>query len=81
MDYELEMNASDIGDIVTIIRVQHLKMHVRPFADKLGMKEKVILMTEEGKGALGMVVLNKIKDVFPTVSVTINVKINDNRKN
>lgn len=75
MNYELEMTASDIGDIVTIIRVQHLKMHVRPFADALGIKEKVILSVEEGAGPLGLVVLKKIKEVFPSVEVTINVSL------
>lgn len=75
MDYELEMTAIDIGDIVTIIRVQHLKMHVRPFADALGMKEKVILSVEEGAGPLGLVVLKKINQVFPNIEITINVKV------
>lgn len=74
MNYELDLTPEDIGDIVTIIRVQHLKLHVLPFAQAIGVKEKVVLAVEDGSGPLGMLVLKKINETFPSVDITFNVK-------
>lgn len=73
--YELEITAEDIGEIIEIVRVQHLKMHLAPFAAKLGMKESVILIAEEGKGPHGMKILKKMSEEFNRVKVTVNVQV------
>lgn len=80
MDYELDMTASDIGEIVTIIRVQHLRLHVEPFAKSIGVKERVILNVEEGLGQYGLNVLKKIKKKYPYIKISINVSIDESRK-
>lgn len=74
-EYELDITAEDIGDAISMIRIQCLRLHVRPFADKIGVKEKVVLMTEEGNGPHGLLILKKINETFKDVEITINVKI------
>ena len=73
-DYELELTTEDIGEIIEIIRVQHVKMHVKPFADKIGISEKLLLMTEDGKGPHAFSVLKKVSSAFPNIKITINVQ-------
>jgi hypothetical protein len=73
--YELDITSEDLGEIIEVIRVQYLKIHAEPFAKKIGVKEKMLLMTEEGKGPHGILVLKKINDAFRNVKVTINVQI------
>lgn len=75
MEYDVELTAEDIGEMITIIRVQVLKLHVRPLADALGITEKVLLYTEDGRGPHGMKILKKINDLFPNINVSINVQI------
>jgi|APGre2960657404_1045060.scaffolds.fasta_scaffold172651_2 hypothetical protein len=73
--YELDITPKDLGEIIEVIRIQYLKIHAEPFAEKIGVKEKMLLMTEEGKGPHGILVLKKINDAFNNVKVTINVQI------
>jgi hypothetical protein len=73
--YELELTTEDIGEIIEIIRVQHIKMHTKPFADKIGITERLLLMTEDGKGPHAFSVLKKVKTFFPNIKVTINVQV------
>lgn len=75
MIYELTLSAEDIGEILTIIRVQVLKIHVAPFAQKLGIKEGVLLDAEDGKGPHGIKILKKITELYPRIEVDLNVKI------
>jgi hypothetical protein len=75
MEYEVELTAEDIGEMVTIIRVQHLRMHVQPFAEKIGMMEKVLLAVEDGNGPHGLLTLKKIAAAFPNVRITVNVDL------
>lgn len=74
--YELDITAEDFGEIIEIIRVQHFRMHAEPFARKIGMKEKVLLSVEEGRGPHGFLTLKKINDAFPNVKVTFTVEVN-----
>lgn len=74
-EYTLEYTSEDIGEIIEMIRIQHLRLHAEPFAEKLGIKEKALLIAEEGKGPHGMSILKKINERFPTISVSLNVKI------
>lgn len=74
--YELDITAEDFGEIIEIIRVQHFRMHSEPFAKKIGMKEKLLLIVEEGRGPHGFLALKKINDVFPNVKVTFTVEVN-----
>jgi len=73
--YTFDLLPEDIGEIVTMIRVQHLKLHAEPFAKKLGVQEKMLLSVEDGKGPHGMLLLKKINEVFPNVNVTVNVEL------
>jgi hypothetical protein len=73
--YTFDLLPEDIGEIVTMIRVQHLRLHAEPFAKKLGVQEKMLLSVEDGKGPHGMLLLKKINEVFPNVSVTVNVEL------
>jgi hypothetical protein len=73
--YTFDLLPEDIGEIVTMIRVQHLRLHAEPFAKKLGVQEKMLLSVEDGKGPHGMLLLKKINEVFPNVNVTVNVEL------
>jgi hypothetical protein len=75
MEYELDLTSEDIGEMVTIIRVKVLKLHVAPFAQRLGITEKVLLDIEDGKGPHGMKVIKKISEMYPNISVSLNVKV------
>jgi hypothetical protein len=75
MEYEVEFNSDDIGEIITIIRVQVLKIHTKPFADKLKITEQVLLSSEEGKGPHGIKILKRLNDIYPNIEVSLNVKI------
>jgi len=74
MEYEIDLTAEDIGEIITMIRVQHIKMHVQPFAEKIGVKEKSLLIAEDGSGPHGLLILKKINKAFHLVDITLNVK-------
>lgn len=74
-EYTLEYTPEDIGEIVEMIRIQHLKLHAEPFSIKIGMKEKALLTVEEGRGPHGMLTLKKINETFPNISVSLIVKI------
>lgn len=73
--YELTLSPEDIGEILTIIRVQVLKIHVAPLAQKLGIKERILLDAEDGKGPHGIKILKKISDIYPRIEIDLNVKI------
>jgi hypothetical protein len=73
--YELTLSPEDIGEILTIIRVQVLKMHVAPLSQKLGIKEGVLLDAEDGKGPHGIKILKKISELYPRIDVELTVKI------
>jgi ribosome-binding protein aMBF1 (putative translation factor) len=69
------LNSQDLGEIIEILRVQHFRMHAEPFAQKIGMKENVLLSIEEGRGPHGLLALKKINDTFHNVKVTFKVQI------
>lgn len=73
--YELEMSASDIGEIVEIIRIQHLKMNDEAFCHALDLSPKILAQVEDGKGAHGINVLKKINKKFPNVGVKLLVEL------
>lgn len=75
MEYELTLSPEDIGEMITIIRVQVLKKHVAPFAQLLEIKEGVLLDAEDGKGPHGIKILKKISDLNPRISISLNVEI------
>jgi DNA-binding XRE family transcriptional regulator len=74
-EYILDYNAKDIGEIIEIIRIQHIKLHAEPFAQKIGVSEKALLTAEEGKGPHGMLILRKINETFPSLSVSLSVQL------
>lgn len=74
-EYILDYTAEDIGEIVEMIRVQHVKLHAEPFAKKIGFKTKALLTVEEGRGPHGMLALRKIGEAFPNVNVSLVVKL------
>jgi hypothetical protein len=72
--YELEMTPSDIGEIIEIIRIQHLRMNDEIFCEKLKITPKLLFTVEQGKGPHGMMVLKKINKVFPNIKVSVSVE-------
>jgi hypothetical protein len=75
MEYDVDLTADDIGEMITILRVQVFKLHVAPFAKNLGIQERVLIESEEGKGPHGIKILQKINSMYPNVEMTLNVKI------
>lgn len=73
-DLEFDMEASDIGEIIEIIRIQYLKMNEDTFCHKLGINNKTLFIAEQGKGAHGMMILNKINKTFPTIKIKMSVE-------
>lgn len=73
--YELDITPDDIGEIIEMIRVQHLRLHAQPFSKKIGIKESLLLTVEEGKGPHGFLVLKKINDAYKNINVTIKVEV------
>jgi hypothetical protein len=71
--YQVDATPEDIGEIVQMIRIQHLRMHVDPFADKIGVKPKVVIQVEEGRGPHGLLLLKKIAETFPSVKLALEV--------
>lgn len=74
-EYLVDVNPKDIGEIVEMIRIQHIKMHSEPFANKIGVAEKTLLSVEDGLSAHGMLVLKKINETFPNVRIKFNVEL------
>jgi DNA-binding XRE family transcriptional regulator len=72
--YLVDITPEDIGEILQMIRIQHFKMHVDPFAEKIGVKPKVVIQVEEGRGPHGLLLLKKISDTFPSISVSLEVE-------
>ena len=75
IEYELDFNSEDIGEIITMIRVQVLKMHSAPLAKSIGIQESVLLSSEDGRGPHGINVLKKIAEKYPRIDISINVRI------
>lgn len=71
--YQVDATPEDIGEIIQMIRIQHLRMHVDPFAEKIGVKSKVVIQVEEGRGPHGLLLLKKIAETFPSVKLTLEV--------
>lgn len=74
-EYLVDINSKDIGEIVELIRIRHLKLHSEPFAKKIGVSEKTLLTVEDGLGAHGMLVMKKINETFPNVEIKFNVEL------
>jgi hypothetical protein len=72
--YELEMTPSDVGEIIEIIRIQHLRMNDEIFCEKLKITPKLLFTVEQGRGPHGMMVLKKINKVFPNIKVSVSVE-------
>lgn len=77
MEYEVELTYDDVGEMITILRVQVFKIHTAPFAEKLGIQERVLIESEEGKGPHGMKILQKINKMYNNVDISLNVKIKE----
>jgi DNA-binding XRE family transcriptional regulator len=71
--YQVDATPEDIGEIVQMIRIQHLRMHVDPFAEKIGVKPKVVIQVEEGRGPHGLLLLKKIAETFTSVKLALEV--------
>jgi hypothetical protein len=73
--YTLDITSQDVGEMIEMIRVQYLKIHAEPFAKKIGVKEKLLLITEEGRGPHGILILKKVNNTFKNVRVKLLVEI------
>tara|TARA_Y100000361_G_scaffold151637_1_gene169391 strand:- start:806 stop:1039 length:234 start_codon:yes stop_codon:yes gene_type:complete len=74
-EYEFDMSAEDIGEILTIIRVQYLRLHIEPLAKKLNVKPSVIELSEEGRGPHAMLVLKKLQENFKGISFSMKLQL------
>jgi DNA-binding XRE family transcriptional regulator len=74
-EYLVDMTAKDIGEMVEMIRIQYIKMHAEPFAKRIGMSEKTLLLVEDGKSVHGLLTLKKINKAFRNVNIRINVEL------
>lgn len=72
-DYSFDMTPQDVGEIIEIIRIQHLKMNDDVFCHKLGIKPSLLFTVEQGKGPHGMMVLKKINSTFKHINVGVTV--------
>lgn len=75
MKYELDLNKTDVGEIIEIIRVQHIRLTDEAFAKFIGVSPKILMDAENGKGSSGINILQKIQDRFKNVTVSIVVDI------
>ncbi len=75
-DYHLEMTPEDIGEIIEIIRIQHLKMNDDTFCAKIGVKPGTLFQVEQGKSPHGMMMLKKIHKTFGHIKIGITVDFN-----
>ena len=41
--YELDITPKDLGEIIEVIRIQYLKIHAEPFAEKIGVKDSKLI--------------------------------------
>ena len=73
--YTLDLTTKDVGEIIEMIRVQYLKLHAEPFARDMGMKEKVILTVEEGRGPHGFAILKKMNQKYKNIKIYLTVEI------
>jgi hypothetical protein len=73
--YEFEMTPEDMGEIIEIIRVQHLRMNDEVFCDKMKISPKLLFTVEQGKGPHGAMVLRKIHKTFSNINVKMSVEI------
>ena len=73
--YDFEMTPSDMGEIIEIIRIQHLRMSEEAFCEKLKISPGLLFTVEQGKGPHGAMVLRKIHKTFGRVKVKMSVEI------
>lgn len=73
--YEFDMTPADMGEIIEIIRIQHLRMNDEVFCEKLKISPGLLFTVEQGKGPHGAMVLKKIHKAFPHINVKMSVEI------
>jgi hypothetical protein len=73
--YTFEMTPSDVGEIIEIIRIQHLKMSEESFCEELKISPKLLFTVEQGKGPHGMMVLKKANAKFHRVNIKVFAEI------
>lgn len=74
-EYVFDMTPEDMGEIIEIIRIQHLRMGEEMFCSKLKISPGLLFTVEQGKGPHGAMVLRKINKTFPNIRVKMSVKI------
>lgn len=71
--YTLEMTPSDVGEIIEIIRIQHLRMNEESFCSAIKITPQLLFQVEQGRGPHGMMVLKKINKTFSRIKVGVTV--------
>lgn len=74
-EYTFDMTPEDMGEIIEIIRIQHLRMGEDAFCEKLKISPKLLFTVEQGKGPHGAMVLRKIHKAFKHINVRMSVQI------
>lgn len=75
MKYDLDFSKEDMGEIISIVRVQHYRQTVEGFANRLGFSPKIIEISEEGKGAHVTKVFFKMMELGMIKNVTLSLEI------
>lgn len=74
--YKLDLNSKDIGEIITIIRVQRFKLNLEAFAKHFKITERSLELIEDGRGNSGVSLLKKIKEKYPKfLDLKLEVKL------
>lgn len=63
--YKLDVTSKDIGEIISIIRVQNFRLNLSGFAKHFGITERSLELIEDGRGNSGLALLKKIKEKYP----------------
>jgi hypothetical protein len=72
--YKLDLTTSDIGEIITIIRVQKFRLNLDGFAKKFGVAAHQLQLIEDGRSAHGISLLKKVASKYPK-HIKINLEV------
>ena len=73
--YDVDYSREDIGEMLTILRVQKFKLNIEAMANKLGVTPMNLELSEDGKSAHLFTIFNKCIDMglFKDVKLTVTI--------
>jgi transcriptional regulator with XRE-family HTH domain len=72
----LDLSNADVGEIITIIRVQRFRLSLDAFAKKFNMTSSQLELIEDGKSHHGISLLKRLAAKYPKqmkVNLTVQV--------